>query len=294
MIRFALLFLMGLLLMQFVWRVSATDGAKADLAPEKVNLALRRTAHYLLAVAGDSTSRIPPVRQTGHNGWLIRLDPSFNYDTLPALLQASFDLHGIHENYDVAILRCSDGELQLGYSYFDFAHNKEAPCGGRALAVDCYNLQVTFPERVKKKEGTAAPGWTFAFAGLLAVAFFVLKRRDRPTPDAATTRTATTAETDWLHFGNSRLHVANHRLMCGDDTTVQLTYREAKLLQLFANHPNQLLQRNFIIENVWADEGILVGRSVDMFVSRLRKKLQADPLLGIVAVHGLGYRLEVG
>ena len=72
----------------------------------------------------------------------------------------------------------------------------------------------------------------------------------------------------------------------------QLTYREAKLLHLFVKNQNQLLERSFILENVWADEGIQVGRSIDMFVSRLRKFLRADPTLRLVAVHGVGYRLE--
>ena len=59
------------------------------------------------------------------------------------------------------------------------------------------------------------------------------------------------------------------------------------------SHPGQLLERERILREVWADEGILVGRSVDMFVSRLRKKLAADPTVGIAAVHGVGYRLEL-
>lgn len=66
------------------------------------------------------------------------------------------------------------------------------------------------------------------------------------------------------------------------------------MLCLFASSPNQLLERDFILQQVWADEGVLVGRSVDMFVSRLRKKLALDPSIGIVAVHGVGYRLETG
>ena len=73
----------------------------------------------------------------------------------------------------------------------------------------------------------------------------------------------------------------------------KLTYREAKLLQLLANHPNQVLERDQILKLVWEDEGITVGRSVDVFISRLRKLLAEDPTLRITAVHGVGYRFEV-
>ena len=65
-------------------------------------------------------------------------------------------------------------------------------------------------------------------------------------------------------------------------------------MHLFVTHANQILERSTIIEKVWADEGVLVGRSVDMFVSRLRKMLKDDPTIQIVAVHGIGYRLEMG
>ncbi len=62
---------------------------------------------------------------------------------------------------------------------------------------------------------------------------------------------------------------------------------------LTLNHPNQLLGRDLILQSVWGDEGITVGRSADVFVSRLRKLLQHDPTLRIASVHGVGYRLEI-
>jgi DNA-binding response OmpR family regulator len=100
-------------------------------------------------------------------------------------------------------------------------------------------------------------------------------------------------ETEYLAFGNSQLDVSGQLLLC-NSTRQTLTFRETKLLQLFVTSPNQLLERDFILQQVWADEGVLVGRSIDVFVSRLRKKLAADPSVGIVAVHGVGYRLETG
>ncbi|MEQ1745508.1 MAG: winged helix-turn-helix domain-containing protein [Saprospiraceae bacterium] len=96
----------------------------------------------------------------------------------------------------------------------------------------------------------------------------------------------------WLSFGNSRLDSTNQLLVCGS-TRHELTCREAKLLHMFATQPDQLLKRGHILQQVWADEGILVARSVDVFASRLHKLLRNDPSVRIVAVHGVGYRLEV-
>ena len=113
---FAGLLLLSTLLLQVVWPSAANGENRDGFTAEKVNLALRRTAHHLLSEAGDSTSLIPPVKQTGENEWFVQMENSLNYDRLPTLLQESFDVNGIHRNYDVAVLRCSDNELQLGYN----------------------------------------------------------------------------------------------------------------------------------------------------------------------------------
>ncbi|MDZ4683117.1 MAG: winged helix-turn-helix domain-containing protein [Saprospiraceae bacterium] len=96
-----------------------------------------------------------------------------------------------------------------------------------------------------------------------------------------------------LHFGNSSLGLANQLLLV-NGVRESLTYCEAKLLHLFISNPNQLLEREFLLKSVWEDEGIIVGRSLDVFVSRLRKLLRADIGVQIATVHGVGYRLEVG
>ena len=95
-----------------------------------------------------------------------------------------------------------------------------------------------------------------------------------------------------LHFGQSTLDVANQKLSI---RTIQkdLTYRETKLLQVFCRNQNKLLERDLILKAVWEDEGVLVGRSVDVFVSRLRKLLKEDETVKIVNVHSVGYRFEV-
>ena len=95
-----------------------------------------------------------------------------------------------------------------------------------------------------------------------------------------------------IRFGQSSLDITNQILLCGAHKH-NLTYREAKLLRVLASHPNQVLERDRILKLVWQDEGITVGRSVDVFISRLRKLLSYDPTLKIAAVHGVGYRMDI-
>jgi len=75
--------------------------------------------------------------------------------------------------------------------------------------------------------------------------------------------------------------------------TQELTNKEAKLLKLFCLNPNTVINRDIIQKAIWEDEGYFVGRSMDVFISRLRKLLKDDPTVSIVNVHGVGYKLEV-
>jgi DNA-binding response OmpR family regulator len=54
------------------------------------------------------------------------------------------------------------------------------------------------------------------------------------------------------------------------------------------------VERSRIQKEIWEDEGVIVGRSLDVFISKLRKKLELDERVKIVVIRGMGYRLEVG
>jgi DNA-binding response OmpR family regulator len=174
----------------------------------------------------------------------------------------------------------------LGYNYQDFSQNNDLTCGNREPSSDCRNIQVTFLDTATAQQQFPLAGWFFTC--ILAIGLFYLSQKIV----ANTKNTNEANENTFTSFGQSRFDFTNQVLICGTITHT-LTYREAKLLNLFAQHQNLVLERSFILENVWADEGILVGRSLDMFVSRLRKMLRDDASIQLIAVHGVGYRLEI-
>jgi two-component system, OmpR family, response regulator len=69
----------------------------------------------------------------------------------------------------------------------------------------------------------------------------------------------------------------------------QLTYKEAKLLEMFFRHRDTLIERELFLKTVWEEDGFFVARSMDVFISRLRKYLQQDPDLKIENIRGIGY-----
>lgn len=262
----------------------AEEQTLKELSPEKVNLALRRTADGLLIQSGDSTSRIPVVEQIKSNVWRLQLNQAFIYEQLPFLLQSSLDLYEIDRPYEVAIRRCEDATIDLGFHQSDYLNTGRVPCAGREFPETCHYIEITFLNESKQKTLWTAKSGILLLLLSSAIGFWFFRKQKSQTPAAS-------GEPELLEFGNSRLDVAGQFLIHGDERQ-SLTFRETKLLKLFAAHPDQLLERDFILKQVWADEGVLVGRSIDMFVSRLRKKLAADSSVSITAVHGVGYRLE--
>lgn len=72
-----------------------------------------------------------------------------------------------------------------------------------------------------------------------------------------------------------------------------LTLKEAELIQFFAKNANKVLSRNEILEKVWGSDDYFLGRSLDVFISRLRKYFKADPSVKIINLHGIGFRFSV-
>lgn len=72
-----------------------------------------------------------------------------------------------------------------------------------------------------------------------------------------------------------------------------LTPKEADVLRLLCAHPNQVLKREDILRRVWGDDDYFMGRSMDVFISRLRKYLREDPRVQIQNHHGVGFKLQV-
>lgn len=283
---------LGLVVVLFVQWIAYPAQTDNVPQPERVNLALRRTAHHLFLAAGDSTSRIPAVQQTDPLTYRVRLDHAFDYDRLPKLLQKSFQVQHVVGDYNVAVLDCANGQLQLGYTMVDLAGKEPVPCGGRSMTAGCYVLQVRFSGPAPTSERTVY--WQFLALGGLFIGFLfmVWKRQIQPELEPELLPETVSDLSNQLSFGQSCLAVRN-QLLTVDGQTHNLTYRETKLLRLFVTHANQVLERDQILKLVWEDEGIIVGRSVDVFVSRLRKLLHNDPLVKIAAVHGVGYRMEV-
>jgi len=78
-----------------------------------------------------------------------------------------------------------------------------------------------------------------------------------------------------------------------DGTEYTLTRKEGALLKLLCIYKNKLLTREQALKSVWGDDDYFIGRSMDVFITKLRKYLKDDPGISITNVHGTGFKLEI-
>jgi DNA-binding response OmpR family regulator len=81
------------------------------------------------------------------------------------------------------------------------------------------------------------------------------------------------------------------QMLAFGDLTIKLTTKESELLELLCRHGNEILERNYALKTIWIDDNYFNARSMDVYITRLRKYLKKDPSVKILNVHGRGYKL---
>jgi two-component system, OmpR family, response regulator len=81
------------------------------------------------------------------------------------------------------------------------------------------------------------------------------------------------------------------QLLSYKGNTVKLTTKESELLELLCRHKNEVLERNYALKAIWIDDNYFNARSMDVYITKLRKYLKKDSSVKILNVHGKGYKL---
>jgi DNA-binding response OmpR family regulator len=105
-----------------------------------------------------------------------------------------------------------------------------------------------------------------------------------------TTSPAVTRNNESFTVGGYSFDPLKQMLVYGD-LTIKLTTKESELLELLCRHGNEILERNYALKTIWIDDNYFNARSMDVYITRLRKYLKKDPSVKILNVHGRGYKL---
>ena len=281
-------YLSGLILLSFISVICAAfsmvgnDGF--DIARREV--LLRRIGHELLLQSGDSTSRVLPVKKIAENEYQIRFENelTFQADSLVNTTRRLLDKDPLARDYVVNVLNCGNSSVTYAYAISKNKKDDIVACIGRKQPTACYMINVKF-----KPTGmtTAKNGYLLGSLPFLAFVGFLFFRSVKPGRAAPGDQ-----NTGILTLGAVLFDAKNRKLII-NEKTIDLTGTETRILLIFALSPNETIERSRLQKEIWEDEGIIVGRSLDMFISKLRKKLELDPNINIVVICGKGYKLEI-
>lgn len=95
------------------------------------------------------------------------------------------------------------------------------------------------------------------------------------------------------HIGIYTFDTQKQLLSGGGGEAVKLTTKESELLKLLCAHANDVLERNYALKKIWIDDNYFNARSMDVYITKLRKHLKDDPSIEIINIHGKGYKLIV-
>ena len=260
---------------------------RSDNVETRAMLVMRAIGHKILLHAGDSTSRILPVKKVSPSVFQLEFQSPFNFvpDTLVSVVHASLASAKLPLQYTVNVFDCSTREIIYGYRIAEKA-NTLVPCLGREQTKSCYVIQIAFLEDLSNNATIRYLVISGAAFGMIA---FVLigrgyskRRRDTFPSDDRT----------FITLGQYAFSSEKRLLRVGQET-LSLTDKESKLLSVLSANLNQPVDRDKLMKEVWEDDGVFVGRSLDVFISKLRKKFQRDKGIKIVSIHGKGYKLEI-
>ncbi|WP_298316463.1 winged helix-turn-helix domain-containing protein [uncultured Aquimarina sp.] len=257
---------------------------------EKIKVALRAVGNKLLLKNNDSTSLVLPIKEISDYKFELSFQQELAIDPedLVAIIDAELKKASLPDNYITEVIHCNTKEVSYSYEILGPIKENEISCLGRKLPTNCYTIQIIMlKEETHSLYSTMGNMYTFSLLVLLIIliissTLLQKKRREKKS----------IVSSNQIVLGTLLFSPDQQRLN-KDQTEISLTAKESELLAIFAQHPNQIVKREQLIKQVWEDNGVVVGRSLDMFISKLRKKLGKDSEVKIVNVHGVGYRLEI-
>lgn len=281
------LFGLGLLLLISVICVAFNMEDSEDFDVSRREVLLRRIGHELLLQSGDSTSRVLPVKKIAENEYQIRFenDLTFQPDYLVNITRRLLAKDPLARDYVVNVLNCGNSSVAYGYAISKNKKDDIVACIGRKQPIACYMINIKFkPLGIN----TAKNGYLLGGLSFLAFVGFIFLRPVKP-------RRALPEDiqnTNMITLGSVLFDAKNRKLIINGNT-IDLTGTETRVLLIFALSPNEIIERSRLQKEIWEDEGVIVGRSLDMFISKLRKKLEFDPNIKIVVIRSKGYKLEI-
>lgn len=285
----------GLMVLSFISVICAAFRMMGnnDFEISRREVLLRRIGHEMLLQSGDSVSRVLPIKKSAENEYQISFENelSFQPELLVNTTRRLIAEDPLSGDYVVNVLNAADLSVVYGFAISKNKKDDIVACFGRVQPRAHYIINIKLkPQGIN----TAKTAYLLGSLSLLAIVGFVFlrstrSRRDRP----ENSEDVNGQDTNLITLGSVLFDMKNRTLTTNGEIT-DLTGTETRVLSIFALSPNETIERSRLQKEIWEDEGVIVGRSLDMFISKLRKKLESDPNIKITVIRGKGYKLEIG
>lgn len=255
---------------------------------QHLHILMREIGHRVLLAAGDSTSRVLPVRQVNDSLFHVSFEAPlrFESDTLVKIVSDIMGRNNFKSPYVVNMIDCANNEIIYGF-HMGKGKSGIVPCLGRMQPHGCYILEIALLE-YDQAGGGLIPSLGILAAGTLLVLGLIFFN-----PQTVKKKSVSEQESQNFVSIGSYAFQSEKGLLRHEGNVVELSVKESRVLTILSREINTTVLREKLNE-IWADEGVITGRSLDVFVSKLRKRFVNDPTIRIINVHGKGYRLEAG
>jgi hypothetical protein len=254
---------------------------------EIVKVALRDAGNKLLIANNDSTSLILPIEKIDSNKYRITFESQLSIipDSLVAIVNTSLKAANLPKHYIVEVIRCKTNVVSYSFQIKGKKEQNIVPCIGRDLPTDCYTINILFTGNTLFFTANKNYLLTGVFILIFSLfGFLYVKRHTKNNP--------IDKNFPYTQIGHYKFYESQNKLI-KDTLEIKLSTKECELIKLFSKHQNEVIKRDVLLKEIWEDHGVFVGRSLDTFISKLRKKFKDDASINIVNIHGVGYKLEV-
>ncbi|MEL6392708.1 MAG: winged helix-turn-helix domain-containing protein [Bacteroidota bacterium] len=261
-----------------------TDTPDHEFALKRTHIAVRAIGDELLTHAQDNSSPVLPVQEIDeHTLRLSFQNPiAINPDSL-SMLALTHLKSDIAQQAIVQVLDAASEEMVYGFE-INHLEPVDIPCLGRTLPESLYHIDVSFYDQ--------QPAWlgpNIFTAGILGFALVSItflgvsfsRKNERQSEDD-----------QLIEAKGVKLDLHTNLISFGDQQ-IKLTNKEAQIFSILLQRAGQLVSRDHLTQEVWLKEGVVTSRSLDMYISRLRKKIKVLPQAEIVNEHGRGYVLSL-
>lgn len=279
-------FLQKLFLLAMLFTIALNaDGQGISEKESRQLVQFRHIGHQLLLAVGDSSSRVMPVEKTGDGSYRLTFEKPFRFlpDSLANVTERLMQSRLFTAPFTLTVTVAGSDKIVYGFTSDEILKGN-VPCIGRQMPLAMYVINIQTPVAVSWNIYiTLFSVLLITISVLAALQVYKTKRNIGQKPADGP---------DAISIGNYQF-IPTKGLLVYDSENISLTAKERTLLNIFLKQVNQVIDRNLLLKEGWEDEGVITGRSLDMYVSKLRKKLQKDASISIKNVHGKGYSLNI-